>query len=100
MIYQVRHKTRLTYTHAIKQARFNLRLMPATWRGQTMRNYRLSTDPAEHRRQVTSGPYWVVTTNISYKEPLRRLELASEFAMEVTAQPDPCLLYTSPSPRD
>ena len=61
---------------------------------QTLRNYRLTTIPAEHRRQVTSGPYWVVTTNMTYKEPLRRLELASEFAREVTTQPDP-----GPGPR-
>ena len=89
MIYQVSHTTRTTYDKPIRHAQYNLRLMPATWRGQTLRNYRLSADPADFIRQVESGPYWVVTTQLSFKEPLTSFELVSEFTMEVVADREP-----------
>jgi transglutaminase-like putative cysteine protease len=86
MIYQVSHTTRITYDRPIRHAQYNLHLMPAAWRGQTMRNYRMSANPADFSRLVASGPYWVVTTQMAFNDPLTSVELVSEFSMEVVAE--------------
>lgn len=88
MIYKVRHSTRLSYAAPVAHARYNLRLQPATWRGQRMLEYRLDLKPDAARREDVSGPYWVVTTQAGFSQPLRELVVLSEFTMEVTA-PDP-----------
>lgn len=83
MIYKVRHATQMTYAAPVAAARYNLRLQPATWSGQRMRDYLLTVNPAPARSTNNSGPYWVVTTQIEFNRPLRELELVSEFTMEV-----------------
>jgi len=83
MIYKVRHLTRLTYEAPIAHARYNLRLEPATWPGQTLSRYKLTLSPEAGRRETQGGPHWVVTTRIAFSRPLRQLRLLSEFIMEV-----------------
>lgn len=89
MIYSVRHSTRLRYAAPVANARYNLRLQPATWRGQRMLDYRLTLTPEPSRREDISGPYWVVTTQMDFLRPLRELELVTEFTMQVTAPAPP-----------
>jgi len=82
--YHVRHRARLSYRRPVEDARLNLRLAPADWPGQVVRNYSLTTDPEPEDRLEHPGPYLVNVTSLGFKEALRNLTIVSEFEVEVT----------------
>ncbi len=89
MIYSVRHVSTVKYASPVSQAQFNLRLSPWSWKGQTLRKSSLVVEPAPDTREEIAGPYGVNTTSISYAEPLEKLEVTSEFEIEVNPPAPP-----------
>lgn len=83
MTYRVRHLTSLTYASPVVRARFNLRLVPAPWPGQTLERFSLACNPAPAEQADRPGPYCVTTTTIAFADPLSRLEVRSEFTIRV-----------------
>jgi len=93
MKYTVRHLTKITYAQPVAHARFNLRLVP--WRdwgpdaGQKLGTHRLRVSPEPASWAELAGPYCVNATRIGFEQPLARLELASEFTIEVAPRSEP-----------
>ncbi|MDE1916286.1 MAG: transglutaminase family protein [Sphingomonadales bacterium] len=83
MIYRVRHTTRLFYSNLVRLARFNLRLHPVEWPGQSLCDYRLDVSPKPARIRQTTGPWLVNETHLAMREPLARLDITSSFRVEV-----------------
>lgn len=83
MIYKVRHKTRMRYAAPVANARFNLRLKPVAWPGQTISDVRLEMQPQAARVTDKPGPYLVTTTQIEFVEDLVDLTITSTFRAEV-----------------
>lgn len=84
MIYTVRHLTRIEYDGAVSLARFNVRLKPAQWPGQVIRNYALLIDPVPWTVQEDYGPWVVNRSRLTIREPLTRLLVESRFTIEVS----------------
>ncbi|MCB2067136.1 MAG: transglutaminase family protein [Erythrobacter sp.] len=89
MIYAVRHVSTVTYATPVKQAQFNLRLAPWAWPGQTLGRQVLHVSPHPDMRQTMPGPYCVNTTRLRFDNPLDRIEVTSEFTVEITPRPAP-----------
>ncbi len=85
MIYEVRHVTTIQYASIVRLARFNLRLKPAAWPSQILRDYALKIDPAPWAVQDEAGPYVVNRTRLTLREPIARLRIESRFTVEVLA---------------
>lgn len=85
VIYRVRHLSELCYAQGVAEARFNLRLRPATWPGQRVLDWRLKIDPLPSRIEETDGPYLTRTTELAIGEGFSRLVVSSSFVVEVTA---------------
>lgn len=88
MIYTVRHTTTLFYTNLVRLARFNLRLRPVAWPGQSITNYALDITPRPARIRHANGPWLVNETHLDMREPLARLEITSRFRAQIAAPPD------------
>lgn len=86
MIYDIRHTTTVDYAAPVHLARFNLRLKPADWPGQTMHSFGLTIDPLPWTIQEEPGPWVVNRSRLLIRDPLRHLSIESRFRMEV-AQP-------------
>ena len=89
MNYHVRHSTTLSYPAPVALAKFNLRLVPAPWPGQTVGEYALRIVPPPSSREDLAGPYCVNTTRIGFQFPLEELEVISEVKVSVTGPPEP-----------
>jgi transglutaminase-like putative cysteine protease len=88
--YRVRHVTEVRYDALVKLARFNLRLKPAAWSGQTLLDYRLEVSPAPHSIIEETGPFVVNVARLSLAKPTARIVVTSEFAVRVERPaPDP-----------
>lgn len=85
MIYAVRHITRLAYLGSVRLARFNVRLKPADWPGQTLQNFSLRIDPLPWTVQEETGPFVVNRSRLNIRDPLSRLTIESRFQVEVAA---------------
>jgi transglutaminase-like putative cysteine protease len=85
MIYAVRHITRLAYLGSVRLARFNVRLKPADWPGQTLQNFSLRIDPLPWTVQEEIGPFVVNRSRLNIRDPLSRLTIESRFQVEVAA---------------
>ena len=96
MIYDVSHRTIVRYTGPVRLARFNLRLRPAPWPGQTLHDHELLIDPAPASVQQAFGPWHVTRDRLAIGEPIQRLMVESRFTVEV-AEPG-FLLQTVPAP--
>jgi transglutaminase-like putative cysteine protease len=83
MIYDVRHATSIHYGGPARLARFNLRLKPAPWPGQTLHQYQLSVDPPPATLSETSGPWIVNCARLGLVAPIERLDITSSFRIEV-----------------
>lgn len=83
MKYHVRHSTLLAYSAAVEAARFNLRLVPLPWPGETFGRHDLGIDPVPSIREDSVGPYCVNTTRIGFDFPLRQVEIVSAFDVDV-----------------
>jgi transglutaminase-like putative cysteine protease len=84
MIYHVSHRTEITYAAPVSLARFNLRLHPAAWPGQTISEHRLIIDPVPWARREEDGPFVVNTSRITLRDPIEALTITSRFMAEVT----------------
>lgn len=94
MRYSVRHVSKLAYASPVARARFNLRLKPRPRTGQSLERETLSFSPYPAVMEDEAGPYWVNTTQIGFEAPLKRLEVISEFDIELAER---ALPSTGPS---
>lgn len=85
MIYNVKHLTTVKYAGLVRLARFNVRLKPAYWPGQILRDYRLTVDPLPGSVLEDSGPFIVNRSRLTIRDPLSRLSIESRFRVEVDA---------------
>lgn len=85
MIYNVRHLTTVRYAGLVRLARFNVRLKPAPWPGQVLRDYRLVIKPLPWTVQEEAGPFIVNRSRLTIKDPLKELSIESRFQVEVDA---------------
>ena len=83
MIYEVSHTTQVEYKAQVRLARFNLRLQPVPWPGQTVRDFRLSVDPAPASMLTRQVGYPVNVTRAVIDEPLHELTIKSSFTVNV-----------------
>ena len=83
MIYDVSHRTTVTYATEVRLARFNLRLKPAAWPGQTLRDYTMEVSPRPSSVREESGPYVVNRSRLTLKDPISALSIESRFRVEV-----------------
>lgn len=79
MIYDVRHRTVLSYASPVRLARFNLRLRPAPWPGQWTSDYALDVDPAPQIVAQRPGGWPVQVARLVIESPIRRLVIESRF---------------------
>ena len=92
MIYNVRHLTTVRYASLVRLARLNIRLRPAAWPGQSLRDYTLSVKPAPADVQEEQGPFIVNRSRVTIREPLSTLVIESRFQVAVD---EPSLLLDS-----
>lgn len=83
MLYDIRHLTTVTYASPVQLARFNLRLRPAPWPGQTVEQFRLAIDPPPALVEEEAGPFIVNRSRLIIRQPLSRLVIESRFRVEV-----------------
>ena len=83
MKYKVAHVTEVKYDALVNLARFNLRLKPAEWPGQTLTGYRLEVNPAPKAIIDDSGPFVVNTARLTLDKPTASLTVTSEFSVTV-----------------
>ena len=88
MLYAVRHVTVLKYASPVRFAQFNVRLRPARWPGQQVRDYTLTLDPVPAQVADAEGGYYVNETRFALREPIRQLRIESRFMVERDALPD------------
>lgn len=84
MRYHVRHETSVKYDAIVRLARFNLRLRPADWAGQTMTDFRLKITPPPAETIDQSGPFVVNVARLTIAEPLVELIIESSFRVEMS----------------
>ncbi len=89
MIYNVRHVTTVRYAAMVRLARFNLRLKPAPWPGQTLAGHELIIEPRPRNIREDSGPYIVCRSRLMLAEPTDVLRVESRFSVAVDAVPLP-----------
>jgi transglutaminase-like putative cysteine protease len=89
MIYRVRHQTTLTYLAPVEDAQLAVRLRPAPWPGQKVLRQKLALTPEPHEVRESDGPYLVRSTGLLFRTPLKRLDVLSEFEIEVSPPADP-----------
>ncbi|MEN7535664.1 transglutaminase family protein [Aurantiacibacter flavus] len=86
MIYEVHHRTTIRYEVPVAQARFNIRLRPYGWPGQSLIAQKLefSPQPDEWRDEV--GPYCINRSVIAFSGKLSELAIESRFTVDVAAR--------------
>ncbi|MEO0590938.1 MAG: transglutaminase family protein [Pseudomonadota bacterium] len=89
MRFRVRHVSKLGYAAPVARARFNLRLKPRLRQGQALVREALRLLPEPSSRKDQPGPYWVKTTQIGFDTPLKKLEVTSEFVVDIDAPQPP-----------
>lgn len=83
MKYRVRHVTEVKYEALVNLARFNLRLKPAEWPGQTLVSHRLDVSPAPQGIVYETGPFVVNVARLTLARPTASLTVTSEFTVAV-----------------
>lgn len=83
MNYRVTHVTEVKYDALVNLARFNLRLKPVDWSGQTLTGYRLDVSPSPKAIIEESGPFVVSTARLTLDKPTASLSVTSEFFVTV-----------------
>jgi transglutaminase-like putative cysteine protease len=89
VIYRIRHQTCVTYAAPVRLARFNLRLRPAPWPTQTVRDFRLTVDPVPWTMEEEAGPFLVNRSRLFIREPIDALTVESAFCVKVVPPPYP-----------
>ncbi|MCJ2179218.1 transglutaminase family protein [Novosphingobium album (ex Hu et al. 2023)] len=87
MRYAVTHMTRLEYAAPVRLAKFNVRLRPARWPGQTVSDYKLTIDPQPAQVHEADGGYYVNEAHFGLHEPITQLQIESRFTVEREALP-------------
>lgn len=87
MRFRVSHVSKIAYAAPVAGAQFNLRLKPRLRRGQKLQSEDLTLTPGPTDCVDQPGPYWVTTTRIGFDRPLKTLEVASAFEIEIDAPP-------------
>ncbi|MEJ2410487.1 MAG: transglutaminase family protein [Novosphingobium sp.] len=82
MRYAVRHMTSLEYAAPVRLAKFNVRLRPARWPGQTVSDYLLAIEPKPALVHEADGGYYVNEAHFSLHEPVTQLQIESRFTAE------------------
>jgi transglutaminase-like putative cysteine protease len=93
MRYRVEHVTRVEYQAPVRRARFNLRLDPVPWPGQTIEDFELGIDPRPSLRERRLGHYPFNALRVEIDQPIERLEIRASF--HATAE-EPMLDLASP----
>jgi transglutaminase-like putative cysteine protease len=94
MKYRVNHVIRVDYDPPVRMARFNLRLKPASWAGQTIDNFQLTIEPTPFSHDEQSGLFLSNINRIEIDTPLKTLVIRTRFlarledAMLDVAAPD------------
>lgn len=83
MIYTIDHLTRVRYDMLVRMARFNLRLEPQPWPGQTISDFSLTVTPAPTDLARQTGAFPVNLSRVMIDGPLDELEVRSRFVAEV-----------------
>jgi len=83
MKYRVTHVTEVKYDALVNLARFNLRLKPAEWQGQTLTGYRMDVSPTPRVIVDEYGPFVVNTARLTLDKPTASLTVTSEFTVTV-----------------
>lgn len=97
MRYRVDHLTRVKYRSPVRQARFNLRLAPVAWPGQTTSGFSLTVEPRPTQREERDGAYPFHLTRVEIDQPIETLEIRARFeasvdeAMLDLGMPDPSI---------
>ena len=100
MIYAVTHKTTIRYSGLVSVAQFNVRLRPAPWPGQNLRDFRLTVDPLPWTRQDEPGSYVVNQSRLTMRDPIAELTIESRFTAEVLPSPVDHATIASPTVAD
>ena len=87
MRYSVSHITTLDYALPIRLAQFNVRLRPASWPGQTVKDYTLTIDPQPAHVIEAEGGYHVNEAHFALREPTSRLRIESRFTVDKEDMP-------------
>jgi len=96
MIYRVNHVSRIHYDATIGNARFNVRLQPSDWPGQSVEGFGLTVSPSTRNLTTRAGPFPVNVTRVVIDEPLDALEIRSQFIANVSDE-RPAILPSDPS---
>jgi transglutaminase-like putative cysteine protease len=91
MRYRIDHTTRVSYRHAIRGARFNVRLRPVAWPGQRVSDFTLSVEPEPSRLEQSEGHYPVHLARIEIADAMEELVIRTRFhadAEETPAEPE------------
>lgn len=89
MRYRVRQDSRLHYRSGVADARLSLRLRPAAWPGQTVRDFSMVLDVPPTERVDGPGPYLSHVTSLRYDKRLTSLRIVTEFIAELAPPPVP-----------
>jgi transglutaminase-like putative cysteine protease len=81
--YSVTHITEVKYDALVNLARFNLRLKPAEWAGQTLVGYSMDVSPKPKRIVDEFGPFIVNTARLTLDKPTANLTVTSKFTVHV-----------------
>lgn len=87
MKYHVVHRTSVRYAAMAGLARFNLRLKPADWPGQTLLAYWLDISPSPTEMVTFAGPYVANISRLVIAHPLIELVISSTFDIEIDPRP-------------
>jgi hypothetical protein len=88
VIYDIRHTTCVDYAAPVRLARFNLRLRPAPWPTQTVRDFRLTVDPLPWTMEEEAGPFLVNRNRLFIREPIDRWKWKARSAWTCARPPD------------
>lgn len=83
MIYDVHHVTHVEYDARVRNGRFNLRLRPVAWPGQTVSNFALTIDPPVGAMTAQPAAYQTSITRAVVDGPLRELTITSRFTVTI-----------------
>ncbi|RIV91431.1 transglutaminase family protein [Aurantiacibacter xanthus] len=87
MIYEVSHRTTISYGVPVSQARFNIRLRPYGWPGQAIIAQKLEFGPQPDEWRDEVGPYCVNRSVIGYSGRLSELVIESRFTVDIDKRP-------------
>ena len=96
MRYAINHITTVDYATPVRLARFNLRLKPAAWPGQTVTDHVLTIAPHPATMVSGAGAYHVEETRFTLTQPAEQLHVESRFL--VTREPLPAAVLNASGP--